>query len=563
MCWLNGNRMSVVLIVVVAAMVFCGGIAKADFTFGEPTNLGPTINTSSGDNLDCVSYDSLEMYLERDSGGYGGWDIWVSTRETIADDWGAPVNLGPTVNTSQDDICAVISTDGLELYFGSNRPDGCGSYDIWVTRRPTKADGWGAPVNLGSPVNTSALEGSASISSDGLELYFDVGATRSGGYGSDDIWVSRRATKDEPWGEPMNLGPTVNSPASECYPFLSADGLLLFFSEAAPGAPLRPGGFGNVDMWMTRRASVSTPWGTPVNLGPIVNTSSVDGVPRISPDGSILYFASERPGGYGGEFGDIWQAPILPVVDFNGDGRVDGVEFTKLADYWGEYEPSCDIGPTPLGDGIIDVEDLIVLSEYIGKDVNDPSLMAHWALDETEGSVAHDSAGENDAEVMGSAMWQPTDNAVNGALLMDGVDDCVATEYVRDPSEGPLSIVAWIKGGAPGQVVISQILGANWLMVDSSSGHMMTDLKESGRSGKALLSDIVITDGNWHRVGLVWDGTHRCLYVDDVMVATDAQAGLSGSGGGLLIGCDKNMTVGTFWAGMIDDVRIYNRAVKP
>ena len=563
MCWLNGNRMRLVVVGIVATMVLFDGVAKADFTFGAPVNLGPTFNSSSGENLDCVSYDGLEMYLERDSGGYGGWDIWVSTRETIADDWGAPVNLGLTVNTSQDDICAAISADGLELYFGSNRPGGCGSYDIWVTRRPTKVDGWGSPVNLGPPVNTSALEGSACISSDGLELHFDVGATRSGGYGSDDILVSRRATKDEPWGEPMNLGPIVNSPASECYPFLSPNGLWLFFSEAAAGAPLRPGGFGNVDMWFTRRASVSTPWGTPVNLGPIVNTSSIDGVPRISPDGSILYFVSTRPGGLGGEFGDIWQAPILPVVDFNGDGRVDGVEFTKLTDYWGEYEPSCDIGPTPIGDGIVDVEDMVVLAEYIGMDIDDPTLMAHWALDETEGNIAHDSAGQNDAEVMGEATWQPSGGVVDGALLLDGVDDCVATEAVRDPSEGPLSIVAWVQGGAPGQVVISQILGANWLMVDSSSGHLMTDLKESGRSGKALLSDIVITDGNWHRVGLVWDGINRILYVDDVMVATDTPSELVGSNGGLNIGCGKNLEPGSFWSGLIDDVRIYKRAMTP
>jgi len=558
---LNHKKMRLILIGIVVAMAMGKGNVRADFTFGEPTNLGPTVNSQSLDTIDCVSYDGLEMYLERDSGGYGGWDLWVSTRETIADDWGAPVNLGPTVNTSQDDICAVISADGLELYFGSNRPGGCGSYDIWVTRRPTKADGWGAPVNLGPPVNTSALEGSASISSDGLELYFDVGATRSGGYGSDDIWVSRRATKDEPWGEPMNLRPTVNSSASECYPFLSSDGLLLFFSEAAPGAPLRPGGFGNVDMWFTRRASVSTPWGTPVNLGPIVNTSSVDGVPRISPDGSILYFASERPAGSGGY--DLWQAPVLPVVDFNGDGRVDSFEFTTLADHWGENEPSCDIGPIPIGDGIIDVEDLIVLSEYIGQDVDDPTLVAHWALDETEGDTAYDSGGQNDATIMGDAVWLPTDGMVNGALLLDGVNDCVTTEYVRDPSDGLLSVFVWVQGGVPGQVIVSQVAGVNWLLADEISGALVTDLKESGRGGKPLVSETVITDGNWHRVGLVWDGINRSLYVDDILAATDIQSELAGSGGGLNIGCDKNMTPGTFWAGMIDDVRIYNRAVQP
>jgi hypothetical protein len=152
---------------------------------------------------------------------------------------------------------------------------------------------------------------------------------------------------------------------------------------------------------------------------------------------------------------------------------------------------------------------------------------------------------------------------VDGALLLDGVNDCLTTEYVRDPSDGPLSILAWVKGGAPGQVVVSQILGANWLMTDSFTGYLMTDLKPPGRSGKVLVSDVVITDGNWHRVGLVWDGINRILYVDDIMVATDTPSELVGSNGGLNIGCGKNLESGTFWSGLIDDVRFYSRAVKP
>jgi hypothetical protein len=77
------------------------------------------------------------------------------------------------------------------------------------------------------------------------------------------------------------------------------------------------------------------------------------------------------------------------------------------------------------------------------------------------------------------------------------------------------------------------------------------------------MSDAVVADGNWHRVGLVWDGANRSLYVDDILVATDTQSKLVGSGGGLNIGCDKNLSPGSFWSGMIDDVRIYNRAVIP
>jgi len=68
---------------------------------------------------------------------------------------------------------------------------------------------------------------------------------------------------------------------------------------------------------------------------------------------------------------------------------------------------------------------------------------------------------------------------------------------------------------------------------------------------------------NWHRVGLTWDGSTRILYVDDVQVAKDTQAGLVGSQGGLYIGAGKVLESGSFFSGLIDDVRIYDRAVTP
>jgi peptidoglycan-associated lipoprotein len=109
-------------------------------------------------------------------------------RETIDDEWGTPTNLGPKINGPGVDACASISFDGLELYFNSrNRPGGHGDFDIWVSKRQTKEDDWGAPVNLGPTVNGLSLDGSPWISTDNLELYFS--SDRAGGYGSDDIWV--------------------------------------------------------------------------------------------------------------------------------------------------------------------------------------------------------------------------------------------------------------------------------------------------------------------------------------------------------------------------------------
>jgi len=367
MKWLNCEKMRFMLIVFVAAIIIDGGSTKADFTFGEPTNLGPTVNSSSGDSPGCFSSDGLEMYMDSSRpGGSGSWDIWVTTRETIDDDWGTPVNLGPVVNVGGYEFVAHISYDGLELYFTSNRPGGYGSLDMWITRRATKDDAWGIPENLGPLLNSSRRDGAPRLSPDELELFF-YSENRAGGYGHFDIWVSGRATKDDPWGEPVNLGPSVNSSACDTYPFVSSDGLLLFFCEEI-GAPVRPGGFGQGDMWLTRRASISDPWGTPDNLGPIVNSSAYDGAPQVSSNGSMLYFCSQRSGGFGGTYGDIYQAPIIPIVDFNGDEIVDLDDLLVMIENWGTDNSLCDIGPMPWGDSVVDIEDLIVFMEYWEKE---------------------------------------------------------------------------------------------------------------------------------------------------------------------------------------------------
>ncbi len=546
------NTISLVLVL---ALGLAAGVANADFTFGEPTNLGPTVNGATRDQQPCLSADGLRLFFHSDDrpGGYGEGDLWMTTRPTTKDPWAEPVNLGPIVNSSAGDASPSISVDGLELFFQSKRAGGSGDSDLWVTTRPTTDESWGEPLNLGPVVNSSAKEVSPGISGDGLSIYFH--SSRAGNIGPRDIWMSTRQTKDEAWGPPVNLGPTVNSSAYDYSPSISADGrLLLIWSN-------RPGGYGGSDIWVAMRKTLDDPWQEPVNLGPIVNSSSADGGPALSPDGSILYFHSDRPGGSGDR--DLWQVSIEPVVDLNGDGIVDSTDMCIIVDHWGTNDPLCDIGPTPLGDSIVDVQDLIVLAEHLFKDVNDPTLVAHWALDETEGDIAYDGANGNNGSVHGDPSWQPEGGMVAGALQFDGIDDYVSTPFVLNPSDGAFSVFAWVKGGAPGQSVLSQIGGVSLLCADSLEGNLMTELKGSGRGAAALLSQTIITDGNWHRIGLVWDGSHRTLYVDDVAVAEDEQTNLEGSENGLYIGTGKAMEPGSFWSGLIDDVRIYNRAVSP
>jgi len=264
---------------------------------------------------------------------------------------------------------------------------------------------------------------------------------------------------------------------------------------------------------------------------------------------------------------DVELIPEQASPDFNGDGIVDLQDLLILIEYWGQDELTVDIAPLPDGDGMVDEQDLALLMEYWQEEIPDIELIAHWIahwkLDETEGSIAHDCAGDNDGTLNGDPLWQPVGGKIDGALAFDGIDDYVSTPPVLDPADGPFSVFAWIKGGAPGQAVLSQAGGANWLCMDSSEGNLMTELQGFGRSAGPLSSQTVVTDGDWHRIGFVWDGSNRTLYVDDVAVAEDTQNGLKSSDNGLHIGTGKSMEPGSFFSGLVDDVRIYNRALTP
>jgi len=248
---------------------------------------------------------------------------------------------------------------------------------------------------------------------------------------------------------------------------------------------------------------------------------------------------------------------IEPVCDLNNDLKVDLADMHIMVDHWGENYSLCDIGPTPLGDGIVDIQDIIVLSEHLYR------LAAHWELDETEGSIAVDSFGDYDGTLNGSPFWQPDGGMIRGALLFDGIDDYISTPFILDSAKGSFSVFAWIMCWTPGQAIISQTgeFGCTWFGTNAS-GMLMTGFSDTYFG--ALVSESVITDLQWHHVGFVYDTDtfHRRLYVDGVQVAEDTSA-VSGmpSDGGLYIGASKDLEAGTFFSGMIDDFRIYNQAL--
>src|SRR5262249_47456754 len=117
-------------------------------------------------------------------------------------------------NSTADDAFVAISPDGLSLYFASSRPNGLGGpFDLYVSQRANVLDPWGAPINLGPSLNTNFDESNPSFSRDGHFLFFQ--STRLGGQGNIDIWMAHRDNPHDDFGwEPaVNLGPNVNSSA--------------------------------------------------------------------------------------------------------------------------------------------------------------------------------------------------------------------------------------------------------------------------------------------------------------------------------------------------------------
>jgi len=268
--------------------------------WATPINLGSLVNSPLDDNRPAISKDGLSLYITSGRlGGFGGLDIWVSHHASLDDPWGPPQNLGPTVNSSSNDVAPAFSPDGHQLYFHSFRPGGCGIADIYVSRRHDRRGdfGWGPPEDLGCVVNTPYVNAGPTIfedeTTDITTLYFTVQNNPPGSDQGFDIYASTRAGDEGAFGPPV-LVPELSSPFRDTRTTIRRDGLEMILSSG------RPGGVGSEDLWVSTRASTLDPWSTPVNLGAVVNTNAFDGGPALSFDGTTLYFHSNRPGGFGG-----------------------------------------------------------------------------------------------------------------------------------------------------------------------------------------------------------------------------------------------------------------------
>jgi len=275
----------------------------ANSEWSEPVNLGATINSAFAENHPNLSKDELSLYFTSDRpGGAGTSDLWVARRACEDCLWETPVNVGSVINSSSIDAGSDVSSDGHVLFFFSNRPGGVGGNDMYVSRRTDKSDdlAWGAPMILGSDVNTAGDENAPTFRAN--DLYFTRG---NNALAQQDLYVAPMARDGETSGPAVAISELNHPGANDAAPTVRTDGREIFFQRSA-----QAGGVGAADLWTSTRQSADGVWSTPVNLGPGMNSTDFEQQASLSHDGRTLLWASNRAGGVGGF--DIYMSTRTP-----------------------------------------------------------------------------------------------------------------------------------------------------------------------------------------------------------------------------------------------------------
>lgn len=278
------SRQWIMLAGAVSATLATGLAAKTFGDFSAPVSAeigsDPSLNTSFNDGCPILSPDGLSLYMATNrpnpTGG-GGLDIWVAHRDTTTSGWGAPQPLPAPVNTADNEFCPT-PVRGKGLFF-VRAPGGTMNGDIFKTR--LDHDGWRDPERLPATVNSAAQEWSPS--------YFEDDA------GNEVLYFSRTTG---PTGGPHTIYASVNyaeaQPVSElgaggdgARPNVRSDGREIVFDS------LRSPNLGGPDVWIAARASNTAPWSAPRHL-PQVSSTAPDTRASLSWDGTFLLVGSPR-----------------------------------------------------------------------------------------------------------------------------------------------------------------------------------------------------------------------------------------------------------------------------
>jgi len=248
------------------------------------------VNTPSLDGCPIQSPDGLSLYIASNRpGGRGGLDVWVATRASAAAPWGAPQNLGEPVNSAADDFCPTpVGKGGLFFVSREALPGACGQGDIYFTHRTGTT--WAEPQRLlcapAGPNSELDEQGPSWVDVSGKlrgkkMLYFSRNLVTPNVPG--EIFVSERQNGAR-FGPATAVSELNDATANDIQPNVRADGLELVLSSN------RAGTLGAQDIWVATRGTASERWSAPVNLGPVVNTGAAESRPSLSRDGKQLLF---------------------------------------------------------------------------------------------------------------------------------------------------------------------------------------------------------------------------------------------------------------------------------
>jgi len=272
-------------------------------------NLGSTVNSIYPEYAPLITADESTIFFtsrrdnttgeKRDPNDLRYYeDVYFS--EKAGGDWSVPKNPVKPLNGSKHDATVGLSPDGQTLltYKGSNGGD--------IYQCVLKGDVWSKPEKLPNTINTKLHESSATFSPDGRIMYFV--SDREGGFGGGDIWLSKKDKKGK-WGEPSNLGATVNTKYDEEGVFMHPNGKTLYFSSQGHE------NMGGYDIFKT--IFENGLWSEPVNIGYPINSADNDVFFSISASGIHGYYSSVKPDGLGEQ--DIYIVTFLgaekPVIN--------------------------------------------------------------------------------------------------------------------------------------------------------------------------------------------------------------------------------------------------------
>lgn len=262
-----------------------------------PVNLGDGVNSAQSEYFPSIPVQGNEMIFTRRENH--DENFYYSSRTPTG--WDGAKPLPGNLNTPDLEGAQIISQDGTELVFAANnRPDGFGGFDLYISYLTPQ--GWSEAINLGSTINSPYWDSQPCLSPDKRDLYF--ASRRPGGFGGTDLYVSHKQANGK-WGEPENMGPTINTAGEEQSPFIHADNQTFYFSSN--GLP----GYGDEDIFVMRKGPNGS-WSKPQNLGYPINTINQEGTLFVDADGKTAYYASDRSDSKGGL--DIYRFEMRPDV---------------------------------------------------------------------------------------------------------------------------------------------------------------------------------------------------------------------------------------------------------